>query len=145
MQDIVLRGSSSDGAARAAATYLGSTTEALGRASTIEELHSLLGQESVRALSGAHAQAVNRCVQYVGGLAKEQERILCGWPVLSINEWGQQQVRSATPCPAERTLGSQCRSDHAARVGSRRGPPSSRSFTHSRACGDAGLRYARSC
>ena len=48
----------------------------------------------MRAVSGAHYEAVARCVQYVRGLAREEERVLSGWPVLSINEWGQQQVRT---------------------------------------------------
>ena len=42
---------------------------------------------------GAHADAVARCCSYVGGLARPEEKVLCGWPVLSINEWGSQQVR----------------------------------------------------
>ena len=45
-------------------------------------------------MGGAHAHAVGRCVTYVQGLAKREEAVLCGWPVLSINEWGTQQLRT---------------------------------------------------
>ena len=73
---------------------LASHVEILESASGIDQLQALLAHESVRAVSGAHADSVARCLQYVSGLAKPEEVVLAGWPVLSINEWGQQQVRT---------------------------------------------------
>ena len=101
VHDVVLRSSSpsmaapSAGAPRAAgSSSLASTVEALGGATTIDELAALLGGDCMRAIGGAHSEAVVRCLAYVGGLAREEERVLCGWPILSINEWGSQQVRT---------------------------------------------------
>lgn len=78
----------------AGAASLASTVEVISAARSLDELETLLQSECVRAVSGAHYEAVARCVQYVRGLAREEERVLSGWPVLSINEWGQQQVRT---------------------------------------------------
>jgi hypothetical protein len=93
VHDIVLRSPSSVPRV-AGSTSLAATIEILGSASTIDDLHALLQSECVKALSGAQASGVDRCVRYVAGLAREEERVLCGWPVLSINEWGVQQVRT---------------------------------------------------
>jgi len=38
-------------------------------------------------------ESVRRSVQYVAGLARKEEATLCGWPVISCNEWGMQQER----------------------------------------------------
>ena len=76
------------------AASLASTVEVIGATRSIDELEALLQSDCVRSVSGAHSEAVSRCVQYVRGLAREGERVLCGWPVLSINEWGHQQVRT---------------------------------------------------
>ena len=89
------RGSSSSTAPRAAAPQsLASIVEVIGSTRSLEELSALLQAECVRNACGAHSDAVSRCVQYVSGLARENEQVLFGWPVLSINEWGHQQVRT---------------------------------------------------
>lgn len=99
IEDIVLRSSRSGTAAEpqrtAGSTSLAATLEIVEHTRTIEDLESLLQQECVRAIAvGIHAEAVSRCVQYVGGLTRPKEVVLCGWPILSINEWGSQQVRT---------------------------------------------------
>ena len=38
-------------------------------------------------------EAVERSVRYADGLVKRGERIILGWPVLSVNEWGIGQSR----------------------------------------------------
>ena len=73
---------------------LPAVVDALTGCSSIEMLASLLSSDCVRAIGGAHADAVGRCLTYVNGLVREGERVLCGWPILSINEWGAQQVRT---------------------------------------------------
>ena len=94
IEDIVL-GSSGAEPRAVGATSLAATIEIIEHAGTIADLQALLQQECVRAIAvGIHADAVARCVQYVTGLARSEERVLCGWPVLSINEWGSQQTRT---------------------------------------------------
>lgn len=73
---------------------LPAVVDALGTVTSLEGLSSLLTSEAVRSIGGANSEAVGRCVQYVRGLARDEETVLCGWPVLSINEWGAQQVRT---------------------------------------------------
>ena len=97
IEDIVLRRSDNEASAApgpSGTTSLAATVEILEHAGTWGDLQSLLQQECVRKIAvGTHAHAVSRCLQYVSGLAKAEERVLCGWPVLSINEWGSQQSR----------------------------------------------------
>ena len=78
----------------AGSTSLASTVEIINTVSTVHDLQVLLQSACIREMSGAHVHSVDRCVQYVSGLARDNERVFCGWPVLSINEWGTQQVRT---------------------------------------------------
>ena len=83
--------------------------DVIGTATSIDDLKELLGNSCVRDSAGRHAAAVRRCLQYCEGLAKPEERVLAGWPVLSINEWGTQQLRtlvlsSHALCASGRTL-----------------------------------------
>ncbi len=94
IQDVVLRSSDDAPAARAGSTTLFSVVETIHTATTIADLKSLLSLECVTATSSPHARAVSRCTRYVNGLARSEEAVLCGWPVLSINEWGTQQTRT---------------------------------------------------
>ena len=97
LEDIVLRSTTpraSSASAPSSATSLAATVEIIEHAGTVGDLQALLQQSCVHEIAvGVHADAVSRCLQYVGGLARPEERVLCGWPVLSINEWGTQQVR----------------------------------------------------
>ena len=96
LEDIVLRSTTPRASAStpSGATSLAATVEIIEHAGTLGDLQALLQQSCVHEIAvGVHADAVSRCVQYVGGLARPEERVLCGWPVLSINEWGTQQVR----------------------------------------------------
>jgi len=94
VEDVVLR-SPGEPERGAGSTSLAATLEIIAHAGSIDDLQSLLSQNCVREIAvGAHADAVARCCSYVSGLAKPEEKVLCGWPVLSINEWGSQQVRT---------------------------------------------------
>ena len=94
IEDVVLRSPGDKGRA-AGSTSLAAILDTLEKAGSIEDLHSLLQQDCVREIAvGAYAEAVARCCSYVSGLARPEEKVLCGWPVLSINEWGSQQPRT---------------------------------------------------
>mmetsp|Transcript_51249 Transcript_51249/g.111408 ORF Transcript_51249/g.111408 Transcript_51249/m.111408 type:complete len:297 (+) Transcript_51249:1419-2309(+) len=67
--------------------------EAAKAAATVEELKAVLATESCAWSEGERAEALRRCVQYVGGLAKPDESTLLAWPVVSVNEWGMHQER----------------------------------------------------
>eukprot|EP00965_Chrysotila_dentata_P063634 2108537-Pleurochrysis_carterae.AAC.1 len=56
---------------------------------------AVLATESCAWSEGERAEALRRCVQYVGGLAKPDESTLLAWPVVSVNEWGMHQARAA--------------------------------------------------
>ena len=96
VHDVILRPANERPTPRAASASLSlaALVDQLGAVATQDELASLLRSEVLRSICGAHAEAVTRCLQYVRGLARENEQVLGGWPVLSINEWGHQQVRT---------------------------------------------------
>jgi len=94
VEDVVLRSPGDQGRAPGS-TSLAATLEIIEHSGSIADLQSLLQQDCVRDIAvGAHAESVARCCSYVTGLARPEEKVLCGWPVLSINEWGSQQVRT---------------------------------------------------
>ena len=54
-------------------------------------MKGLLESPAVCRAFGEHADAIRRSTQYVAGVLRKEEILLCGWPVISCNEWGMQQ------------------------------------------------------
>ncbi|KAL1511372.1 hypothetical protein AB1Y20_006174 [Prymnesium parvum] len=77
----------------APATVLRSAAAALERVGSVAELAALLEEHGTQLLIAGNAESVRRSVQYVSGLVRKGEGTLCGWPVVSCNEWGMQQPR----------------------------------------------------